>query len=193
MEDPLYIENYMLDAVNILLETINEPPITDPEDIEHIAEAQQAQRKILEAKRAILSEGWDFNSDTNWIFPLGLQGMIPVPTNVLDLTANRSDVIIRNQRLYSKKDQSHIFEEEVSADVVWDMDFNTLSHPIRRYVTLVAANLFVKRSIADKVSIAYSEDDIQEARVNARRSESRTGQYNMFKSMYGINNRIRSS
>ena len=191
MEDPLYTENYMLDSVNILLETINEPPITDPEDIEHIAEAQQAQRKILEAKRFILSKGWDFNSDTNWVFPLDIQGMIAVPTNVLDLTASRSDVIIRNQRLYSKKDQSHIFEEEVPADVVWDMDFNVISHPLRHYITMYAANLFVKRSIADKVSIAYTEDDIQEAEINARRSEGRTGQFNMLKSRYGLNNLAR--
>ena len=193
MEDPLYVEDYMLDSINILLETINEPPIVDPEDVDHIAEAQQAKRKILEAKRFILSKGWDFNSDTNWKFPLDVQGMIPIPTNVLDLTANRSDVIIRNQKLYSKKDQSHIFEEEVPAKVVWDMDFNTVTHPIRHYITLVAANLFVKRSIADKISIAYTEDDIQEAEINARRSEGRTGQYNMFKSTYGLNNQLRTS
>jgi len=193
MEDPLYVEDFMLDAINILLETINEQPIIDPEDVAHIAEAQQAQRKILEAKREVLSEGWDFNTDHDWVFPLGVGGMIPVPTNVLDLTASRADVIIRNQRLYSKSDQSHIFTEEVSADVVWDMDFNTLTHPLRRYVTLVAANLFVKRTIADKVSIAYTKEDIQDAETNARRSESRTGQYNMLTSgMYGINNRVRS-
>ena len=193
MEDPLYVEDFMLDAINILLETINEQPIIDPEDVAHIAEAQQAQRKILEAKREILSQGWDFNTDHDWVFPLGVGGMIPVPTNVLDLTASRADVIIRNQRLYSKSDQSHIFTEEVSADVVWDMDFNTLTHPLRRYVTLVAANLFVKRTIADKVSIAYTKEDIQDAETNARRSESRTGQYNMLTSgMYGINNRVRS-
>jgi len=193
MEDPLNTEQLLLDSVNILLETINELPLEEAEDFAQVVEARQAKGVLLETKRSVLSEGWDFNKDTDWKFPLDVNGMIPVPTNVLDITANRADVIMRNWRLYSKSDQSHIFEEEVPATVVWDMDFNALTHPIRHYITIRAARIFASRVIGDKDAIALNELDEEDARLAARRSESRTGQYNMLTSgQYGTNNRVRT-
>ena len=193
MEDPLNTEQLLLDSVNILLETINELPLEEAEDFAQVVEARQAKGVLLETKRSVLSEGWDFNKDTDWKFPLDVNGMIPVPTNVLDITANRADVIMRNWRLYSKSDQSHIFEEEVPATVVWDMDFNALTHPIRHYITIRAARIFASRVIGDKNAIALNEMDEEDARLAARRSESRTGQFNMLTSgQYGTNNRVRT-
>jgi len=193
MEDPLNTEQLLLDSVNILLETINELPLEEAEDFAQVVEARQAKGVLLETKRSVLSEGWDFNKDTDWKFPLDVNGMIPVPTNVLDITANRADVIMRNWRLYSKSDQSHIFEEEVPCDVVWYFDFETLTHPLRHYITIRAARIFAARTIGDKDAIAINEMDEEDARLAARRSESRTGQYNMLTSgQYGTNNRVRT-
>ncbi len=191
MEDPLNTEAMLLDAVNILLESINELPIEVEEDYDDIIEARQARAKIIEVKRAVLSEEWDFNRDSAWIFPTAPDGTIPIPTNVLDVTAERSDVIMRNWKLYSKQDQSHIFEEEVACDVVWDMDFNTISHPLRHYITIRAARVFSARTIGDQKAISFNEIDEEDARLSARRSESRTGQYNMLSGTYGIDNRVR--
>ena len=191
MEDPLTTEALLLDAVNILLECINEPPIEDETYYEHIAEARQAKAKIIEAKRMILASGWDFNQDKDWVFPLDTNGMIPVPTNVLDLTASRSDIIVRNWRLYSKKDQTHIFTEAQKCDVIWDMDFNSITHPLRHYITLVAANLFIQRVTGNKEAVAYNTKDVEDAFISARRSEGRTGQFNMLNSSYGTQNRTR--
>ncbi len=193
MEDPINKEQLLLDAVNILLQTINEIPIEDEEGYIYVLEARQAKTMLLEVKRAVLSEGWDFNQDTNWVFPLDEENMIPVPTNVLDLTAERADVIMRNWRLYSKSDQSHIFDEEVKCDVVWDMDFNNLSHPLRHYITIRSARVFAARTIGDKNAIQFNEVDEEDARLAARRSETRTGQHNILNSNYGVLNRTRLS
>jgi len=193
MEDPLLPENLLLDSVNILLETINELPLETETDYALMLEARQARAKIVEVTRAVLSEGWDFNKDTDWIFPRDMQGMIPVPTNVLDLTASRSDVIVRNQKLYSKSDQSHIFTEEVPCDVIWLFDFNTLTHPLRHYITIRAARIFMSRTIGDKEAVAFNEMDEEDARQAARRSETRTGGYNMLTSgSYGVDSRVRT-
>ena len=181
-------EKALLDAVNILLESINELPIEDEADFDLVIEARQARNKLIEVKRSVLSEGWDFNADTNWIFPTDLEGFIPVPSNVLDLVADRGDVIIRNWRLYSKKNQSHIFEDEVKCDVVWDMDFNTISHPLRHYITIRAARIFASKTVGDKDEYTFNAEDEEDARLAARRSEGRTGKYNMLKSSYGLNN-----
>ena len=193
MEDPQVTEQMLLDGVNILLESINELPITREEDYNNILEAQMARQKIVEVTRAVLSEGWDFNTDENWKFPLDPSGMIPVPTNVLDITSTREGIIMRNWRLYDKTGQTHIFDEEVACKVIWDMDFNSLSHPLRHYITIRAARVFMARTIGDEKAIKYNEVDEEDARLSARRSETRTGQYNMLTSGYGINNRVRAN
>ena len=192
MEEPLYTEQMLMDAVNILLETINEEPIEDPEDYDNIIEARQARSKVVEVKRAVLSEEWDFNRDENFTFPLTVDNEVVVPTNVLDITANNADVIMRNWKLYSKSNQSYVFEEEVPATVVWDLDFNSITHPLRHYITIRAARIFQARRIGDEKALRYNAVDEQSALLAARRSESRTGQYNMLTSDYGIDNRVRS-
>ena len=193
-DTPITQETLLLDAVNILLETINELPIEEPEDFDIVLEARQARSKIAEVTRAVLSEGWDFNQDDGWMFPLSPDGEIPVPTNVLDLTASRSDVIVRDWKLYSKKDQSYIFEEEVPCDVVWLFDFSSLTHPLRHYITIRAARIFAARTIGDEKAIKFNEIDEESARLAARRSEGRTGQYNMLTSgSYGTDARARLS
>ena len=191
MEDPINQETLMLDAVNILLETINELPIEDELEYEGFLEARQARSKIIEVTRAVLAEKWDFNTDKNYVFPIDANGMIPVGTNVLNIVGNRGDVIMRNWKLYSRKDQSHVFEEEVPCDVVWLFDFNNLTHPLRHYITIRAARIFAARTIGDKEIIAFNEIDEEDARLAARRSETFTGKHNMLDGLYGINNMAR--
>lgn len=187
-------EKNLLNAVNILLQTINELPIESEDDYNFVLEARMARDTIIEVKRSVLAEKWDFNSDTNYVLPLDSDGMIPVPANMLDITADNGDVISRNWRLYSKSRQSHIFTEEVSADIVWDMDFNSLTHPLRHYITIRAARIFANRTIGDEKSNAYTAVDEEDARLSARRSESRTGRYNMLTTgTYGLNNRVRTN
>ena len=191
MEDPINQETLMLDAVNILLETINELPIEDELEYEGFLEARQARSKIIEVTRAVLAEKWDFNTDKDYVFPIDANGMIPVGTNVLNIVGNRGDVIMRNWKLYSRKDQSHVFEEEVPCDVVWLFDFNNLTHPLRHYITIRAARIFAARTIGDKEIIAFNEIDEEDARLAARRSEGFTGKHNMLDGLYGINNMAR--
>ena len=191
MSEMLNTEHLLLDAVNILLGTINEHPIEDEADFEAILEARVARDTLYEVKRAVLSEQWDFNTDKNYIFPLdAISKNIPVPANVLDISGKNGDVIMRNWRLYSKSAQSHVFEDEVACEVVWDMMFNSLSHPMRHYITIRAARVFAARSIGDDKAIQFNAVDEEDARLAARRSEGRTGSYNMLNSGYGIENKI---
>lgn len=192
MEDPLNTETLLLSAVNVLLETINELPIEEIGGYELVIEARQAKHTILETKRAVLSERWDFNRDNDWIFPIGQDGKVPVPFNVLDITANRADVIMRDWKLYSKSSHSFVFEEEVPCDVVWDLDFNSLTHPLRHYITIRAARIFQARSIGDGNAIRYTSIDEEDALLSARRSETRTGQYNVLTGSYGQDVRVRT-
>lgn len=191
MENPINPEHLLLDAVNILLESVNEPPIDTEEDFDALYEARMAKDVLIEVKRAVLSEGWDCNTDEGWTFAREVDGTIPVPYNVLDIVAKRGDVVMRNWRLYSKRDHSHVFDEDIEAKVIWDMDFNAIPHPLRHYITIRAARVFAARLIGDKNAIAFTAVDEEDAYLAARRSETRTGKHNMLNGTYGINNKVR--
>ena len=184
-------EHLLLDAVNVLLQTINQLPIEVEADFDVIMEARMAKDTIFEVKRAVLSERWDFNRDKNYKLAPDLQGMIPLSSNVLDVSGLGGDLIMRDWKLYSKSAQSFIFDSEQIVDIVWDMSFNSLSHALRHYITIRAARVFAARTIGEKTMITYTIADEEDAFLAARRSESRTGRYNMFNSGYGLDNRVR--
>ena len=182
-----------LTAVNKLLRSINEPPIETEEDISELLEASTAASTLIETKREVLTEGWNFNVDKAWAFPPDEQGYITIPQNVLDISSPDGDLIMRDWRLYSRSAQSAIFDEAQELDVIWDTDFNGLTHPIRNYITIRAMRIFQAEQIMDTDVYAYTADDEQQAYVLARRSEGRTKKYNMLSSTFGNNFNVRPS
>ena len=71
------------------------------------------------------------------------------------------------------------------------MDFNSLSHALRHYITIRASRIFQYRMIGDANQYKFSEEDEQHAYISARRSDGRTGKYNMLTSAYGLSMDIR--
>ena len=181
---------FFLYAVNTMLQSINELGIVDDVELAEIQEAQNAATVLIETKKEVLSEGWDFNKDSAYNFPPDTEGYITIPANVLDIASTDGDVIMRDWRLYSKSGQTAIFTEPQAMDVIWDMDFNSLTHPIRNFITIRAAKKFQARTIMDNDVYRYTQQDEQDAYTIARRSEGFTGRYNMLTSAYGQNNSV---
>lgn len=180
-------QKYLLHAVNVLLQVINEPPLENEEDAENVLEAQIAFDVIKEAKEEVLSENWYFNRDEGYIMSPDTDGFINIPFNILDLSSADSDLIVRNWKLYSKSDQTFIFDEAQTVQVVWNIPFNDLIHPIRHYVTVLAARKFQARQVGDGNSYSFTQEDEQKARLMARKSNDRMKKNNMYESGYGQN------
>jgi len=180
----------LLSAINTLLQTINELPIETTEDLANITIAQVAEMTINEVKREVLSQGWHFNSDFKYPFPPDINGVIAIPSNVLDIVAsNGKNIIMRDWKLYDKVGFTNSFTDAVSCDVIWNMDFNALTHPIRHYITIKSARVFQARTIGDQTAYAYTVKDEEDAYLAAKFSEGRTGRYNMLESEeYGVLN-----
>lgn len=191
--DPQYDSSkFFLSSVNVMLQMINELPISNDTQLADILEAQLAASVLIETKKEVLSTGWDINKDTAYSFPQDANGHIVVPANVLDISSTDGDIIMRNWELYSKSGQTAIFTEPQSVDVTWDLDFNTLTHPIRNFITIRAARKFQARTIMDVNVYGYSKSDEEDAFLIARRSEGNTGRYNMLASTYGQDNLVMS-
>ena len=181
-----------LNAVNKLLRSINEPPIDTEEDINSLEEASIAATTLIETKREVLTEGGKFNRDDNYSFPQNDEGIIVIPANVLDISSSDGNLIMRDWRLYSISGQTAIFDEPQSLNVIWDMGFNSLTHPIRNYITIRATRIFQAEQVMDTSLYAYNQNDEEQAYMLARRSEGRIGNFNMLNSTFGQNYRVRS-
>lgn len=184
-------EKFLLTAVNILLESINELAVSDDVELAEILEAQKASTILEEVKKSVLSEDWDFNRDEGWEFAPDTNGYIPVPYNVLDLYSSDNDIIMRDWRLYSKSNKSAIFTNAVKCTVIWDMPFNSLTHPLRHYITIRASKIFQARMMGNTDQFRYSDEDEQKAYNSAKRSDGRTADYNMLTSEYGLTMNVR--
>lgn len=176
----------LLTSINILLQTINELPIEDPDDLVYSTTGKLAEMTINEVKKEVLSQGWNFNSDSNYEFPPDTSGIIAIPYNVLDIAgSNGTNYIMRDWKLYDRDNTTFNFENTVKCNVVWDMPFNTITHPLRHFITIKAARIFQARTIGDQVAYAYTLKDEEDAYLAARFSEGRTGNYNVFTSSFG--------
>ena len=181
---------FFLNSVNVLLQMIGELPINDDVELAEIIEAQLASSVLIEAKKEVLSEGWDFNKDIDYEFPADVDGYISIPSNVLDISDSQGTLVMRDWRLYDKGNQTAIFTESQKLNVIWDMDFNSLSHPLRNFITIRAGRKFQARTVMDTNVYSYTQQDEEDAHIIARRSEGFTGNYNMLTSAYGVDNYV---
>ena len=180
-------EKFLLTAVNILLQTINEQSLVDDADLNVSLEGREAVKVLDEVRTAVLSSGWHFNTDFGYQFAPTLDGFISVPYNVLDITSDTGNIVMREWNLYDKDKHTRKFDEPVKCNVVWNFEFNDLTHPIRHYITIRAARVYQGRMIGDKTQYAFSKEDEALAKMEAKESEGRTGKYNMLTSTFGIN------
>ena len=178
-------QKFMLNSVNILLQTIGELPIEDEADIDAILEARIARDVIIEAKQNVLSEGWDLNTDTDYPLYPDENNYIVIPTNILDLSIPDTAIVVRDWQLFNKETSSRKFTTSVSATIRWNLDFNSLPYVFRNYITIMASRLFQGRLIGDKQAYSFTQNDEQQALLRVKQSEGFTGQYNMLSSDYG--------
>jgi hypothetical protein len=169
---------FLLSSVNIILESIGELPLENEEDVDAILEARIARSSLIEAKLEVLSMGWDINTDDGYTFYPDTNGFISIPTTVLDIRSG-DNIVVRDWQLYDKANFTRKFTEPVQCDVKWNLDFNSLPHPIRYYITIKAARRMQGRNIGDSNAYSFTQQDEQSALIAARNSEGYTGQYNV--------------
>jgi len=177
---------FFLYAVNILLQSINELPVNDDTQLAEIIEAQLAAQVLEETKKEVLSEGWDVATDEDWEFMPDAEGYISLPANILDISDRQGRFFMRDWKLYDKRNKTFKFEDKVKCDVVWDLDFNSLTHPLRYYITIKASRTFQYRQVGDQLQYQFSEDDMNQAYLNAKTSEDFTGKYSFRDGEYGL-------
>ena len=168
-----------LEAVNIMLETIAEPPVSTLSGTVP-TEVTIAQSVLSNVNREVQSLGWDFNTEDAYPLAPDINGYITVPDTVMQIDASDgSKLVMRSGKLYNKTDHTNIFEEAVECDIVWLLAFTDLPQAAKSYVTIRAARLFQRQILGSDTLDRLSENDELKALLLMKQAEADVADYNI--------------
>lgn len=178
-----------LDAVNLMLASIGQSPVntltgTLPKDV------QKAVYALDNALREVLTQGWSFNTDTEYEMTPDGTNRIAIPSNALSVDPTYGDDYVprydssapAGMFLYDRTKRSfNEFATDVKADIIWAYEFEQIPQHARAYVALKAARKFQSGIMASAVLHQFTRDDESEAYATFRRIEKRQKNYNINK------------
>lgn len=176
-----------LQAVNTMLNTIGQSPISSLPSVSGsnaLVDAVIAEDVLNEISRAFQSEGWDFNTNTDYAIAPDVDGFLNVPSNTLSITTEEAyqyrKVTLRGSKMWDKTDNTFVFTETLKFKVIFFAAFTDLPEAARRYVTVRAARTFQDRIFGSDTVHVYSKQDEDMARANIERDEHRDAKYSIF-------------
>ena len=149
-----------LEAVNEMLGTIGESPVSDLVSASSVDVA--VARDILRAaSRETQSKGWWFNHDEGYTFVLNAQKQVVPANDILSLrpSLGGAQLILRNGKVYDRRRKADTFTSAPTCDVVWFFNYESLPESARRYIAIRAARIFQKRVLGSEALDVFTEDD----------------------------------
>ena len=177
-----------LQAVNTILSNIGQAPTSTTESTN--PQVQMAVRILDEVSNDVQTEGWAFNSESDYPFhPENKTSEIEIPFNVVrvDHPDVRCDVIIRQNKLYDRINHTYSFTEVQKLNVIWLFDWEDLPESAKQYILIRAANLFAMRATGSAEIAKYSEREEANARAALIEYECSQGDYSIFSDGTGTN------
>ena len=170
------------DAINICLRYIGETPVPDGVDIDSLDPLHEAviTRDIIkEVSKEAQSVGWWFNKET-WVFQPDALNRIGISPTVISLQSDK-DVIQRGGSLYDRQNQTYEFTEAVTANVIWEWDFEELPSTFATYVTYLAAQQVQLFLNGDETTNKDLERRLAIALTKVEKEHLRNSKFNLIK------------
>ena len=172
-----------LECINIMLAAIGEAPVnsltgTVPVDV------RIAQSTLTEVNKQVQSEGWSFNTEIDVTLTRNASNNIVLGTGVLRVDAQTHDhpsidPIQRGLKLYDRKKNTFVFDEDLKCTVVYFRSFDELPEQARSYMTIKAARIFVDRLVSDQSLRTYTQEDEIRARSVLMETDLSNADHNM--------------
>ncbi len=173
-----------LEAVNELLASIGQAPVSTLASASAIADVGLARSFLRGVVRAVQLHGFDFNTDRNYVLTPDVDGYLRVPDGVLRIKPVKTvGASLKRRRhpngfwaIWDADNQTWTHTAPVEFDVVWAFDFDALPDVARHYVTVAAGRKFQMRTIGANSLDGYNEQDeatawnllLREERANRR-------------------------
>ena len=172
-----------LECINIMLAAIGEAPVnsltgTVPVDV------RIAQSTLTEVNKQVQSEGWSFNTEIDVTLTRNASNNVVLGTDVLRVDAQTHDhpsidPIQRGLKLYDRKNNTFIFDEDLKCTVIYFRSFDELPEQARSYMTIKAARIFVDRLVSDQSLRTYTQEDEIRARSVLMETDLSNADHNM--------------
>ena len=177
-----------IQAVNMMLTTIGEVPISNLDDLAGLQDASMARDILTNTSRAVQSKGWTFNLEFNVSRTPKNNGQIELGSNVLrvdsvsKVRSSTSDIVERARKLYDREKNTHQFTlgEAVKIDQVIFLAFADLPEAARRYIAVKSARIFHDRVVGSGELHRFFQEDEGQAWSEMLQYESDTGDYTIF-------------
>ncbi len=182
-----------LEAVNMMLATIGESPVSSLEQSGHV-DAVIARQTLDEISADVQARGWHFNTDKNYTLKPEADPPYEVrlPPDVARVSPSETsgglDVAIRGGKLWDRRRHSFSFETTPALvlDVVWLLKYDALPLPARRYVSVRAARVFQDRVVGAAQLHGYTRRDEERALAALRKFEAKTAERNYLTSSWSV-------
>lgn len=185
MPFPTYAVSTELDAVNQILSSVGQAPVTTL-DLQN-PEVSIVLNTLREINKQVQAEGWIFNTERDYpLQPDSSTNQIQYPYNVLQMDANVEhhkndyDLVRRNGKLYDRLHHTFEFTDTVYVDLTWYFDFTDVPPPVQAYITARAARMCATKLIGDQeINKLLAEQEVY-TRAAALEYECNQGDYSMF-------------
>ena len=185
MPFPTYAVSTELDAVNQILSSVGQAPVTTL-DLQN-PEVSIVLNTLREVSKQVQAEGWIYNTEREYeLVPDSTSKEILYPSNMLQIDTNveahrnEYDVVRRNGKLYDRLHHTYEFTENVKADVVWLFDFTDIPPAIQAYITARAARMCAVKMVGDRELQALLQEQEMMTRAAAIEYDCNQGDYSMF-------------
>ena len=193
MPFPTYAVSTELDAVNQILSSVGQAPVTTL-DLQN-PEVSIVLNTLREINKQVQAEGWIFNTERHYeMTPDSSTSHITIPFNFLQVDANKEvhgdtyDLVRRNGRLYDRHSHKDTFGSKVYVDIVKYIDFTDVPPAIQAYIAARAARMCAVKMVGDKELNALLQEQEMQTRAAAIEYECNQGDYTMFGFRDGQNN-----
>jgi hypothetical protein len=182
---PTYVPQTELDAVNQMLLSIGEAPVSTL-SVTNIKDVSFARLTLHNASREVQTEGWDFNTDTDYPLVRDTNDKVAVPSNVLSIDptdrcrnyVERFDSGVR--RLYDKDERTFVLTADVDVDITWFFPFEELPQAARAYIAHKAGRVFQANIIGSQILYQYTKEREIETRADLEREHLLSADENIF-------------
>ena len=185
MSFPTYAVSTELDAVNQILSSVGQAPVTTL-DLQN-PEVSIALNTLREQSTQVQLEGWTWNTERDYKLSRDANtNKIAYPANMLAIDSNNSyhqdhyNLVRRNGFVYCTYHHSDVFDEDLQVDIVWYFNFTELPPSAQAYVTARAARMCATKMVGDPQLNQLLGQQEATTRAALIDHECQQGDYSMF-------------
>ena len=179
-----------LDSVNIMLSTIGESPVSSLSQSESTVDVSLSRQVLREVTIDVQQEGWQFNTEVNWVMQPTVDKEILIPANCVQIDTSGPDALFdvaqRGNRLYDRVGHTYQFERPLTVDMILLLDYTELPQAARQYITIRAARVFQQRMVGSDALGGFTMRDEAVARTALKKLDSNNADRNILTDSWSV-------